>query len=428
MVFCIPYLSGLVCFAQLICLHCVNSTDDSIRATGFTFSKLKLILMYIFGIGNMFHSGLYAWKHSLPEDCPDNSLVDLAYEILSIFYTFITFLYFGWFYDRRLEHSVSKSCALFGIFVANICIWLNAILFASDFLTKSPYNINNSSAMTNVTSSFNAAEEAIEKTNTFLIPAMVEFSLMATDMLFTNNATQVTPARDISNERKYFLVVSLQIVFSLIVFLFFSFVFVVVLTTNSFDEFSDHPNYFNFYVWFQAIMKLLMLVFTLKCLHIQKNVLNGRPNCSSFILISTTVVNSVYHVFYCVAIGLDEGLNPSISISGSLMDNIVSMPLAVAQTLLIVGNHLQDYASPQWSETYLGQYCFILGVLNLGLWITDSIGAERLRVLSIAYHWAYKKLPLYIIYTIIFPFTTFFRFQTGLDFIQFYWEHRRFVG
>lgn len=63
--------------------------------------------------------------------------------------------------------------------------------------------------------------------------------------------------------------------------------------------------------------------------------------------------------------------------------------------------------------------CSLLGILNMGLWISDSISKE-----NIIYKeddddfWnLFKNVTLLL--------TTFFRFQASLEFIKLYWHHEK---
>lgn len=76
---------------------------------------------------------------------------------------------------------VGKIYVPIGILFANSCIWLDSLFSHSGVLFK---NHNHTSTNSNETNS-TIAMQAIEKTDPFLSPAMIEFSLMAIDMLFT---------------------------------------------------------------------------------------------------------------------------------------------------------------------------------------------------------------------------------------------------
>lgn len=429
-VFFVPNFIGCFCFSRLICLNYKIPHVRSYTA-GFTFSKLKLILLYIFGVGYMFHSGLYAWKKfSFQEDCKDNRLPDCFLEILSMIYTFIVFVYFALFSNRKLEHTVKEHYILLNlIIIVSLCIWLNAIVFESDFLYEKHGDIYNSST-TNLTISSNIAEVAIEKTHTFCSPAMVEFSLMVIDMTFADDYNTIEGSLNLQTSRdkikfgKMIIVKIIQIALSLLVIAFFAFVFTVILITNSEDDLFDYPAYFSIYFWFELIMKVIMLFLLFKCIYKEwKYVAVSR---TPFVLVFTSFCNILYHGIYCVVLFFN--LDSNIFFIIPIIVNIISIALALLQTLFILVIHSEYYIlyrkRHQCAQTNFVYYaCYILGVFNLGLWISDSIGEDRRSVFSFMYYWAHKKMLLSIIYTAIFPVTIFFRFQTGLDFLEFFWEH-----
>lgn len=478
--FIVSNLLGILGFLRLIYLRCKISSVR-IYTTEFTFSKFKLILLYIFGLGYMFHSGLYAWKHfDFQEECPGNSYFDFIYDISSILHTFFIFLYFALFHDRKLEQAVKKYYVLISIIVANLCIWFNAILFGSDFLYEKPPNSNSTSPMINITESSNIAVEAIEKADTFCLPAMVEFSLMAIDMLFTENGYTINgysarKSRIIQETDKFEKVSNgneinltkichcvkkaVQVVVSLAAFLHFAFVFTIVLTTHSTDNILDHSHYFLVYLCFELVMKLSMLTLILiwfckfckcaglirKCTH-SFVVLVCTPcgyvcyhKCARLIrkctpslavLVFTTCGNVSYHILYIVALSLDDRKYQPVPMTISLIVNGLSLLLAILQSFLIQVIRSNDFIctssqeNQQCSQTnFLYYTCFVLSVFNFALWASDSIGEDRRSILSVVYNWSYEQLGSSVIYTIFFPLTVFYRFQSGLDFLEFYWKN-----
>lgn len=185
------HIIGLLSVWYLIYSRINQWQDDENLSTGNTFLKIKLISLYIFGLGYMFHCGYFIWKHTFPNDCRDEVLsrrikdMGIAYNSISIAYTLFLFLYFGMFYVRRRDNTIEENAASLGILLANSFIWLDTLFSESDSLFKNHFDENNSTMSLNLTESSNRAMEAIEKTDPFLSPAMIEFSLLAIDMLFT---------------------------------------------------------------------------------------------------------------------------------------------------------------------------------------------------------------------------------------------------
>lgn len=417
-------------FLYLIYLRCKISSVK-IYTKGFPFLKLKLILLYIFGVGYMFHSGLYVWKHTFPEDCSEYSWLNCIYEILSMLYIFIIFVYFALIYNRKFEPNIRKHyIVLTFIVTANVCIWLNAIAFESNFLNGQ---------LANSTKPLNTAEVAIDKIDTFCSPAMVEFSLMVIDIMFTENHSVAYSSNwnlytswDKNKPGKKILLMIVQIALSFLALAFFAFVFTVVLITKPTDELLDYPVHFSVYICFELIIKLIMLASVSVCFLIDRKNLKCKINASSAVLILTTICNVLYHIVYCVFLIRDGFKKPNAWCKGlSLIVNIVSIILAILQTRYIIGINSNYFLCSRflklqkWPQTNFVYYAsYVLAVFNLGLWICDSVGEDRSSVFNALHYWAHKNLVSSILYTAFFPITIFFRFQTGLEFLEFFWEHK----
>lgn len=429
----VPNVIGSTCLIYLICLA-YNYPSLLHRTELFTFAKVKLISMYIFGIGFLFHTGLYIWKHTIQEDCPGNSLLDLFFDVLSMVYTCIVFVYFAWFYQRTHVSTVTECNAFVGIIAANLCIWLDAIVFELDFLEEDHPDVGNTSSIIS-----NKAIIAIEKTDTFLSPAMVEFSLLSIEMFFLQNDDNVhcsingnpeTRNENADIDLKYHFVGKLfQLIFLVAIALLFAFTLVVVLTTDPFGDLLDHPEFFSVYVWIQLVMKFVMFLMIFICLIVEFKYLVFKFNASEYVLLAACVGNILYHVLFIIALCMDSKKNSSSSIIASILDNSFGIFLALFQTPFIIGIHSHNpYENLQISHSckkWVYYCCSLVGILNMGLWISDSIGEERLPVFSISMYRVYKPFMWSLINTIILPLTIFYRFQTGFDLLEFYWENTR---
>lgn len=390
----------------------------------------------------MFHSALFIWKRTLDEDCPENSAIDIFFEISSVIYTFIILLYFTLFYDNNHEYEAMDYILLLFIILSNVCIWLNAIVFESDFLYEKHSYAYNSSTIINVTKSSNNAAEAIEKIDIFCSPAMVEFSLIVIEVLITKyEDTIVVPPNGIHLPKRInshlatkcqFVGRSVRFLFAMVAVSISAIVFTVVLTTNSFEVFLDFPKYITFYFWSHLTIKFVMLVLIGFCLgfawHFMKITNTTLKHSSSIILLITCVANIFYHINYCIAL-TDKTLIQRVPSSIVWFANIFSVLLAPSQTYFLIGINSQYYynidslrykQSPKTNFIY--NACFILGVLNLGLWASDSIGEQRRSIFNILFYWTREKTGWSIVYTIIFPMTVYFRFLTGMEFLKFFWE------
>lgn len=437
------------------------------NSKGIPFLKIKLISMNIFGVGFMFHCGLYFWKHSIDVKCAkDNKEIGQTYNMLSIIYTLFLFVYFSLFYKREYQNSFVENLFSLGILLANSCIWLDTLFSESDFLFKIN-DVNDTLIGANITNETMAeihrVSEAIETTDPFLSPAMIEFSLMAIDLLFTktddfngglfpvHSSTCTYNKNTLNNHKctcfliqgqttkeqkipkccfffKQLLRRSCQVIFSLLAFALFAFTFTVLITTDSAHDLTNNSGDYDAYVWLQVILKSMMLCLVLVCVLIEWQCLTFHFNVTAFVLIITCFGNVVYHMFYCFALTTQ---NKDTTITASWADNIISILLAGFQTLFILGVHSPTeykdcmFQLEQWfHNNFLYYACFFLGVLNLGLWVSDSIGEERLPVFSYALYKAYDMEVWSVINKIVLPLTIFFRFHSGLDFLEIYWKYK----
>lgn len=146
--------------------------------------KIKLILMYIFGLGYIFYCGLYIWKYFFYDICLENSDLCRVYNILLILYIFILFIYFILYFERFDENIFGENVVLLGMFIINVCIWFDVIFFEFNFLFKYEIIVDNLLMVINVIMFVKRVMEVIEKFDLFLFLVMIEFFLIFVDMLF----------------------------------------------------------------------------------------------------------------------------------------------------------------------------------------------------------------------------------------------------
>lgn len=95
--------------------------------------------MYIFGICYLFYCGLYLWKYFFflfMDECYVNSVLGILYNFIIMMYILLLFIYFVNFYDRVVENIFVENFMFLGIFVFNVCIWLDIIFLELNFLFK----------------------------------------------------------------------------------------------------------------------------------------------------------------------------------------------------------------------------------------------------------------------------------------------------
>lgn len=436
---------GIISILILLFLPLCNS-DNFIHTPGITFFKIKLVFMYIFGLGYLFHCGLYAWKHTVENKCFGNNDLGLAYNILSICYTFCIFVFFALFYERKGGNTFCENCASLFIIVTNACIWLDAIFSESGKVFDDDImNNTESTAVINLTNSSNRATEAIKMTDSFLSPALIEFSLISIDLLFTQTYGLSSGKHQQSDKTKYLKIEKkswqvrlesfFQIVFSLIAFALFAFTLVVVLTNGESSDLPNYPDDFKFYVYYQLVMKCLMFILITVCVLVEFSRFTFHFNVSTFVLLVACFGNVVYHILYCFALDSSNNKPHTGPLIVSLVENSTGILLALLQSVFIIGTHMpKEYKKlssetrcqkcTDWLHNNVVYYaCCLLGILNLGLWISDSIGELRLPVFSITIYKAFSIKVWSVINKIVLPLTIFFRFHTAFDFFEYYWKH-----
>lgn len=72
---------------------------------------------------------------------------------------------------------------------------------------------------------------------------------------------------------------------------------------------------------------------------------------------------------------------------------------------------------------FVNYVCCFLGIFNLGLWISSSIGEGCFFVFIILIYKVYEKVVWFVINKIVLFFIIFFWFYIGLDFLEFFWKY-----
>lgn len=67
--------------------------------------------------------------------------------------------------------------------------------------------------------------------------------------------------------------------------------------------------------------------------------------------------------------------------------------------------------------------CCFLGIFNLGLWISDSIGELRFFVFSIIIYKVFSIKVWFVINKIVLFLIIFFCFYIVFDFLEYYWKY-----
>lgn len=413
---------------------------------GISFLKLKLISMYFFGTCYFLHCGLYIWKHSLEHENKELGIICYA---MTAIHVFCLFIYFEVFYRRKCEHTCCNTfLSVVVIIFTNISTWIDAL--SSAYLFK-PHS-NSSLPVQNET----RAMETIEETEPLISSAIVSFSLLTISLLFPKAGDTCTLSRSdvqkvdltLNNDFAFYsqiiktCKIIFQILFLLLSFGLVAFTFTELLTEESI---ADLKAYTITQIVFKSIILLLVLINCIcffgerlkNCLSFKefKNCSNICKSVCKIVCFNAWVVLFVIacigNVFYHVACGICINDIQDIEIDVYvIVEIIISIIAAVLQTFFIIGTYYNvkcencddsiryECESNRCKEiVYFA--CSLLGILNMGLWISDSISKENLiyKEDDDDFWNLFKNVTLLL--------TTFFRFQTSLEFLKLYWHHEK---
>lgn len=413
---------------------------------GISFLKLKLISMYFFGTCYFLHCGLYIWKHSLEHENKELGIICYA---MTAIHVFCLFIYFEVFYRRKFEHTCCNTfLSVVAIIFTNISTWIDAL--SSAYLFK-PHS-NSSLPVQNET----RAMETIEETEPLISSAIVSFSLLTISLLFPKAGDTCTLSRSdvqkvdltLNNDFAFYsqiiktCKIIFQILFLLLSFGLVAFTFTELLTEESI---ADLKAYTITQIVFKSIILLLVLINCIcffgerlkNCLSFKefKNCSNICKSVCKIVCFNAWVVLFVIacigNVFYHVACGICINDIQDIEIDVYvIVEIIISIIAAVLQTFFIIGTYYNvkcencddsiryECESNRCKEiVYFA--CSLLGILNMGLWISDSISKENLiyKEDDDDFWNLFKNVTLLL--------TTFFRFQTSLEFLKLYWHHEK---
>lgn len=413
---------------------------------GISFLKLKLISMYFFGTCYFLHCGLYIWKHCLEHENKELGIICYA---MTAIHVFCLFIYFEVFYRRKCEHTCCNTfLSVVAIIFTNISTWIDAL--SSAYLFK-PHS-NSSLPVQNET----RAMETIEETEPLISSAIVSFSLLTISLLFPKAGDTCTLSRSdvqkvdltLNNDFAFYsqiiktCKIIFQILFLLLSFGLVAFTFTELLTEESI---ADLKAYTITQIVFKSIILLLVLINCIcffgerlkNCLSFKefKNCSNICKSVCKIVCFNAWVVLFVIacigNVFYHVACGICINDIQDIEIDVYvIVEIIISIIAAVLQTFFIIGTYYNvkcencddsiryECESNRCKEiVYFA--CSLLGILNVGLWISDSISKENLiyKEDDDDFWNLFKNVTLLL--------TTFFRFQTSLEFLKLYWHHEK---
>lgn len=404
--------------------------------------------MYILGLWHFLYCGFYGWKYGNL----GNKLGVISY-IFSIFYTFSLFIILTLFHERKDDNTWSESFCTLCIVLVNIFSSIDVL--SSDFMFKIDNEKASNFSKTN-TSSPSRAIEAIENADQFLSPPVIEFSLLAIDLLLSKACESNFPKRgsssDLSKDQKNrlllsrFMKTSIRHIFFLLSCAFAAFTFTEFLK----DEISSSDIEI-YVITHNVISSIVLLLLILPILYMIKDwtckikdttckkiisqfCKTFQFNFWVFILFITSIGSVIYNILSCLGTRNTKMQNYTLI----YVDKIINIVIVFPQTLFILWTYSckksenstgVDCCNKNFRRSNFfkwlpmdGMYivCSLLSIINLGLWVSESIGKEEL----IFFEGDKDFMMIYI--KLSFFLTIFYRFQTGLEFLKLFWMHDRF--
>lgn len=442
----VSHLLGTLPIAILWIVRPTGERIECFNRRGISFLKMKLISLYFFGTCYFLHCGLYIWKHGLENV---NEILCIFCYAITAGHVFCLFIYLVVFYRRKCEYTCFNTLlSVVAIIFTNIGSWIDAL--SSGYLFK--YHSNSSEPVQNVT----RAMATIEETEPLVSSAIISFSLLAISLLFPMAGRTCTLATlDLqivnstpNNDTVFYnqiiktSKITFQIFFLLLSFGLVAFTFTELLTEESS---ADLKAYTITQIVFKSIILLLVLINCIcffgerliKCLSCKE--CKNCPNiCKSVckilcfnawmvMFVITGIGNVSYHVAVGICINDIQDIEIDIYV---IVEIIISIIAAVLQSFFIIGTYYNvkcencddsiryECVASRFKE-FVYFACSLLGILNMGLWISDSISKENLiyKVDDDDFWNLFKNVTLLL--------TTFFRFQTSLEFLKLYWHHEK---
>lgn len=409
-------------------LECVYRKEDS-------FFKIKLISVYIFGTCYSLFCGLCFWKQIDKKDeladliQTDIKGVGIASYITTFIHISILSIYLAVF-DKELYLYTPRVKLISGFAIFFTCIGTSIDALSSEFL----YNTHTNSTLP--PQDVPRAVEVMKKLEPLISSTIIGFFLMTIDLLFSKGNNTLS-CFDLQNknscsQRPDDLKIKLRKTFIHHIFILTSFGMFAFSATEILT--SDPSADLKAYVITQIVIKCINLVLVLIILSILigflcKKCENTKTNCKcsctifplniSFLII---IVTCIFHTFYHLVCSFRNEYiaNASIKIY-VLVENIITIIIAVLQTLFVLGSYscrkCENCVSKLCKE-FVHFVCSLIGIMNLGIWVSDIIGKERLIYKPENNIWEICK-------TFSLLFSNFFLLQIGLEFLKLYWRNEK---
>lgn len=416
MIFC--HIAGSVATSILggICFVYGDTQEDNDNRKN-TFLKLKLLSMYILGACYFLHCFFNLLKYF---SNTQNKYLGIANFIIAFFHILIYFVYFAAIHKKEYNQTYEKIC-LISILFSNIGTLMEAL--STDFLFNATQN------STVIDQNKTRPIVAIEKTNPLLPSAVLGFSVLIIDLLFTKvDETPLESDAPTETKKKSIAFKTLiQIIFLPLSFFLLAFTFTELLTS---DSSADLECYVISHIVFKLLNIGLMVIISIG-IDCKETIIRLRAKLSNIrqypliisevnvwvaIFITACIVKCFHHIF-CFGLPAQD-VKIEIHV---VIDNIISIVLAIIQTVFILvtysGTNFKHKCELLSEKCITNDYrpfiCSLLGMMNMALWFSDSIGKEKL-IYGLGNNVVENLRKSSLLFSI------FFLFQAGLEFLNFF--------
>lgn len=383
--------------------------------------NLLRFFMYILGGCHLLYCLVYAW---------DSQNSDIFLTII----IFVTMGYIGsllfhslFFLAKERTLTVIQPLLLVGILFANIFIILLPIVDNKNSYTFYCHQYNSTTQNSNIT--FHIASSASQKVYPILIPGLLGFSLMMfqDELSGTNKRNnRFCVDSESHNISKWSLIKRMSLLFFFLMsFGLFCFALTAKLTIYLDSDFET----FNI---LQIILKIIILISLIVVIIIfvkRKLVICSRKKNDLLIMSEWEIINIIccscsvwYHILLFIYVSKNIIRNVVF-----LANNSIDIAVSIPQTVLIIlaystnaskeDNQNQNQCE---NESFLCHLFSIIGLINMGFWLSDGIGAEWLTVLCC------ENSEFFLIgnrlLNCFLHFKIFFHFQTFLLCLNFLWR------
>lgn len=382
------------------------------------FSKLKSALLYFFGVCVILHNIFYLFLQN------END-VSLVMNSSTLLYILCLFFHFYSFSEGRGIYTGTNLILCMLISFANISNFFIPLLDYTYFFKCITDNNSTTHGTQNIS---RITLESLQVADSILLPCVIGFYLLFFDFEFSDfnqhhKNQSSNKKKTLKDYPKYDLLKKIcQHFFSMVSFALFCF----VVTEHTLDAHQEVD--FNTFIALQLFVKIVLLVLIGIVFFY---FIRGRTKytCSYeyfdiwFILILVTFVGTVlYHVSIVITAIDKESLNDDVS----LINNVVSILVAIIQTLVLSRTYIQNgnegyhfLSENTIREEIIYSLFSVLSIINIGLWISDSISIAWVNGMLIC-----KNLPAKFLgfLNIFLYFSPSFHFVSAFELLRLSWE------